>query len=110
MSDKPAACPSKYASTDGATAGAVVECRQTGQHIVHSNLADLTPDRVVWITGDDGELIRLGCDWCRRPGVTHTADEHPLPKAHPDYDAFFDATDDELAGMAAEALRNFGRD
>lgn len=49
------------------------------------------------------------CDWCGRSGATHTADEHPLPRDHADYDAFFDATDDELAGMAAEAIRNFGR-
>ncbi|GGM26919.1 hypothetical protein GCM10011608_09640 [Micromonospora sonchi] len=96
-------CPSRYASTEGTTAGAVVECRQTGRHIIHSNLADLTPDRVVWITGDDGELIRLGCDWCRMPGATHTADEHPLPKGHPDYDA----TDTDLAGMTSAALNDF---
>ncbi|WP_435233339.1 hypothetical protein [Micromonospora aurantiaca (nom. illeg.)] len=48
------------------------------------------------------------CDWCRKPYATHGPDEHPLPRDHADYDAFFDASDDELAGMAAEALRNFG--
>lgn len=101
-------CPARYASTEGNTAGAVVECRQTGRHIVHSNLADDPADRVMWISGDDGEVIRLRCDWCRKPNATHTGSEHPLPKDHPDYDAFFDATDDELAGMAVEAIRNFG--
>lgn len=48
------------------------------------------------------------CDWCRRPGATHTADEHPLPRDHADYDAFYDASDDELTAMTVEALENFG--
>ncbi|MEV1331151.1 hypothetical protein AB0J20_16415 [Micromonospora costi] len=100
-------CPSRYSSTEGATAGAVVECRQQGRHTVHSNLADNAADQVVWISGDDDELIRLRCDWCRKPDATHDADEHPLPKTHADYNAFFDATDDELAGMTVEALNNF---
>lgn len=52
--------------------------------------------------------IALPCDWCRRPGATHTEDQHPLPKDHPDYDAFFDASDDELTAMAVEAIENFG--
>lgn len=36
------------------------------------------------------------CAWCHRFG--HAAEQHPLPKGHPQYDAFYDATDDELAG------------
>lgn len=42
------------------------------------------------------------CSWCRRPG--HTADAHPLPKDHPDYDAFFDASDDDLAAMLGREI------
>lgn len=49
----------------------------------------------------------LRCDWCRKPDAAHDAAEHPLPRDHADYDAFFDASDDELAAMTAEALRNF---
>ncbi|MFG1776631.1 hypothetical protein ACGFIG_09400 [Micromonospora sp. NPDC049048] len=50
------------------------------------------------------------CDWCRKPGATHGPDEHPLPKTHLDYDAFFDASDDELAAMTVCALDHFGED
>lgn len=42
------------------------------------------------------------CAWCHRFG--HTAEEHPLPKDHPQYDAFYDATDDELAVMVSDAI------
>ncbi len=52
---------------------------------------------------------QMPCDWCGRPGATHLESDHPLPKNHPDYDAFFDASDDELAPMIREALENFGR-
>lgn len=41
------------------------------------------------------------CDWCRKPGATHTATDHPLPPAHPDYHAFNDA----LAAMIPGALK-----
>lgn len=41
------------------------------------------------------------CIWCHRLG--HTAEAHPLPKDHPQYDAFYDATDDELADMVSNA-------
>lgn len=44
------------------------------------------------------------CDWCRKPYATHGADEHPLPKDHPDYDAFYDATDAELTSVLFDAL------
>ncbi|MFI1194062.1 hypothetical protein ACH4T9_12505 [Micromonospora sp. NPDC020750] len=46
------------------------------------------------------------CDWCRKPNATHTETEHPLRRDHPDYDAFYDATDSDLAAMTADALRN----
>lgn len=49
---------------------------------------------------------RPSCDWCRKPGATHTADEHPLPQGHPDYDAFYDASDEELAAVFVDVLRN----
>lgn len=49
------------------------------------------------------------CDWCRKPGATHTEDQHPLPVDHPDYDAFYDASDEELAALAACALSHFGQ-
>lgn len=42
------------------------------------------------------------CSWCRQLG--HAADEHPLPKDHPQYDAFNDASDDELADMLTGAV------
>lgn len=42
------------------------------------------------------------CIWCHRLG--HAADVHPLPKDHPQYDAFYDATDDELAVMVSNAI------
>ena len=42
------------------------------------------------------------CAWCHRLG--HAADAHPLPKDHPQYDAFYDATDDELAVMVRDAI------
>lgn len=47
------------------------------------------------------------CVRCRELG--HTADEHPLPKDHPQYDAFNDATDDELASMVSTAVWPNGR-
>ena len=103
------ACPSRFASGEGTTTGAVLACRQTGEHIVHSNLPDVpddrVQDRVCWVDGDENEFV-VPCDWCRKPGATHTADEHPLPKSHPDYDAFNDATDAELTGVLLDALRN----
>lgn len=47
-----------------------------------------------------------GCTWCRKPG--HAEADHPLPRDHADYDAFYDAGDDELgaifAGTAGMAL------
>jgi cytochrome c553 len=43
------------------------------------------------------------CVWCHKRG--HTAEEHPLPKDHPQYDAFHDATDDELSGIVSTAVR-----
>jgi hypothetical protein len=42
------------------------------------------------------------CIWCHRLG--HAAEAHPLPKDHPQYDAFYDATDDELAVMVSDAI------
>lgn len=42
------------------------------------------------------------CIWCHRLG--HTAEAHPLPKDHPQYDAFYDATDDELAVIVSNAI------
>lgn len=45
----------------------------------------------------------MPCEWCRRIGATHLESDHPLPKGHPDYDAFYDASDDELAYMISEA-------
>lgn len=47
------------------------------------------------------------CVWCHRFG--HTADAHPLPKDHPQYDAFHDATDDELAEMVSRSTWPNGR-
>ena len=44
------------------------------------------------------------CDHCGARSNSHTAADHPLPKDHPDYDAFFDASDDELSEMASAAL------
>lgn len=41
------------------------------------------------------------CIWCHRLG--HAAEAHPLPKDDPQYDAFHDATDDELAEMVSNA-------
>jgi hypothetical protein len=46
------------------------------------------------------------CEFCGRVG-SHTAAEHPLPTIHPDYDAFFDASDSDLATMASEAINRF---
>lgn len=46
------------------------------------------------------------CGWCRRSG--HLEAEHPLPKDHPQYDAFYDATDDELGTMVSDVLRRQG--
>jgi hypothetical protein len=37
------------------------------------------------------------CEWCKQPG--HDAEEHPLPAGHPAYDAFYDATDDQLCNL-----------
>lgn len=46
------------------------------------------------------------CDVASR----HTATEHPLPPDHPDYNAFFDATDAELTEMARRHVRQtFGQ-
>lgn len=45
------------------------------------------------------------CDWCRKPNATHTEEEHPLPRDHRDYDAFYDATDNDLAVMVANAVK-----
>jgi hypothetical protein len=42
------------------------------------------------------------CGWCKQPG--HAEVDHPLPKDHPQYDAFNDASDDELAGMVNSAV------
>ena len=42
------------------------------------------------------------CTWCHRIG--HPAEAHPLPKGHPQYDAFYDATDDELAEVVQNAI------
>ena len=42
------------------------------------------------------------CAWCHRLG--HAAEQHPLPKGHPQYDAFYDATDNELIGIVINAL------
>lgn len=41
------------------------------------------------------------CTWCRR-GNRHVEADHPLPADHPDYDAFYDATDDQLGAMVPE--------
>jgi hypothetical protein len=43
------------------------------------------------------------CVWCHRFG--HDAEQHPLPNDHPQYDAFYDASDEELAQMVSEALK-----
>lgn len=45
------------------------------------------------------------CDWCRKPGATHTANDHPLPPEHSDYDLFYDASDQEFAAMILGALK-----
>lgn len=42
------------------------------------------------------------CTWCGRAG--HVEADHPLPKTHPDYDAFYDASDDELAAYVSPNL------
>lgn len=42
------------------------------------------------------------CTLCRRPG--HADQAHPLPRNHPLYDAFYDATDDDLAVMLSKAI------
>lgn len=47
------------------------------------------------------------CTWCYQPG--HVAEDHPLPKGHPQYDAFNDASDDELAVMVSNAVWPNGR-
>lgn len=47
------------------------------------------------------------CPWCHQPG--HADTDHPLPKDHPQYDAFYDAPDDDLAEMVSEALHRQGR-
>lgn len=46
------------------------------------------------------------CDWCGKPG--HDEADHPLPKDHPDYDAFNDADDDELRDVINDALDRQG--
>lgn len=43
-----------------------------------------------------------GCTWCRKPG--HAEADHPLPRDHADYDAFYDAGDDELGAIVHNAL------
>jgi hypothetical protein len=48
------------------------------------------------------------CEVCQRI-VTHRADHHPLPPHHPEYDAFWDASDEQLAGMVADYDRQRGR-
>jgi hypothetical protein len=48
------------------------------------------------------------CGWCRQPG--HAEGDHPLPKDHPQYDAFYDANDDELSQIVQAALRRQGWD
>jgi len=45
----------------------------------------------------------IRCVWCHRLG--HTAEAHPLPEGHPQYDAFYDATDEELAEIFSTAQR-----
>lgn len=42
------------------------------------------------------------CAWCHRLG--HAAAAHPLPTDHPQYDAFYDASDDELAVIVSNAI------
>lgn len=49
------------------------------------------------------------CDVCARAPHADGA-EHPLPTDHLDYDAFYDARDEDLAAMASEAIQNFGDD
>lgn len=46
------------------------------------------------------------CDLCGRS--THPGMDHPLPADHPAYDAFFDASDDELLDMIHGALDRQG--
>lgn len=43
------------------------------------------------------------CTFCRKPG--HVEADHPLPKTHPGYDAFYDASDNELADMVSDSLQ-----
>ncbi len=43
------------------------------------------------------------CNLCRHLG--HSEADHPLPKDHPQYDAFYDASDDELSGILVTATR-----
>lgn len=52
----------------------------------------------------DGSPQPNACGVCDVAG-RHTAADHPLAKDHPDYDAFFDATDAELAELAHRHLR-----
>lgn len=51
---------------------------------------------------DVDALAESRCIWCHRLG--HAAEAHPLPRDHPQYDAFYDASDDELAHMASAAI------
>jgi len=46
------------------------------------------------------------CDWCGMTDANHTEDQHPLPRDHADYDAFWDAPDDELVAIAVNAFDN----
>lgn len=50
----------------------------------------------------EAETTETRCAWCHRPG--HTAEAHPFPKGHRQYDAFYDAPDDELAVMVSNAI------
>jgi hypothetical protein len=60
-------------------------------HILTEHLAPAEP------------TVPQNCNLCRHLG--HAESDHPLPKDHPQYDAFYDAGDDELASILATAIR-----
>lgn len=51
-------------------------------------------------------MDRIASNDCARCGVigSHVASDHPLPNDHADYDAFYDATDEDLAAMARDHI------
>lgn len=80
-----------------------------GDSIGSKETLETAKEYAEWIEQGATPTEASGCDLCRKPGATHVEDDHPLPRGHVDYDAFFDATDDELVGFAAKALFRFNR-